>query len=221
MIKGIIFDVDGVLVDTEKIHVEAWENVFCPKGITLSKDDYEKGIGIADKEFLIQLKNQKKIPKNLDIGRLCKEKEKYFLEIISNGVNVIDGVVEILNFLKEKKFKIAAASNSKMVFVKNVLKYGGIKDFFDVIVARESIKEAKPEPEIYIKTLELLKLKKNEVIVFEDSEVGIESAKRAGIFCVGIETTQQYDKLKKSDIILKKMDTEKIKDIIKGMENEE
>lgn len=219
-IKGIIFDVDGLLVDTERIHVQAWDNVFSPLNIFLTKDDYEKGIGIADREFLIQLKEKGKLPDNSDIEYFCKEKENQFLEIIKKGVPVFNGVIETLKFLKNNNFKIAAASNSKNVFVRNVLKYAHIEDFFDIILVREDVEKPKPAPDIYIKTLELLCLKKNQAIVFEDSEVGISAAKSAGIFCIGVASTCSYDKLKKADIVIDRIEKNKVEKILKGVENE-
>jgi len=217
-IKGVIFDVDGLLVNTEKIHVEAWENVFSKKGIFLTKSDYDEGVGIADKEFLLHLKSKGKIPENFDINKLCKEKEKYFLKIIKDGINVFNGVFETLEYLKEKGLKIAAASNSKKVFVKSVLEYSNLIKFFDFFVAREDIENPKPAPDIYEKAVKLMGLKKENVVVFEDSEVGIEAAKKAGLFCIAVASTQMYDKLKKADIIIEKIEKRKIEEILRGGE---
>ena len=217
-VEGIIFDVDGLLVDTEKIHVEAWKNVFSEEGIYLTKGDYEKGVGFADKEFLLQLKGNGKIPENSDIDKLCKEKERYFLEIIKDGINTFDGVFETIEFLKEKELKIAAASNSKKVLVKSVLEYSNLIKFFDFFVAREDVENPKPSPDIYEKAVKLMKLKKDNVIVFEDSEVGIRAAKKAGLFCIAVASTQEYDKLKKADIMIEKIEKRKIEEILLKME---
>ena len=219
-IKGVIFDVDGLLVDTEKIHVDAWKSVFSEEGVFLTKSDYEKGVGIADKEFLLQLKCKGKIPENSDIDKLCKEKEKYFLEIIKNGINAFEGVFETIEFLKEKKLKIAAASNSKKIFVKSVLEYSNLIKFFDFFVAREDVENPKPAPDIYEKVVKLMGLKKENVVVFEDSEVGIEAAKKAGLFCIAVASTQVYDKLKKADVIIEKIEKRKIEEILRGGRNE-
>ncbi len=219
-IKGVIFDVDGLLVDTEKIHVDAWESVFSKKGIFLTRSDYDEGIGIADREFLIELKRKGKIPKNLDIDSICDEKEKYFLEIIKNGINTFEGVFETIKFLKEKRLKIAAASNSKKVFVKSVLEYSNLIKFFDFFVAREDVENPKPAPDIYEKVVKLMGLKKENVVVFEDSEVGIESAKKAGLFCIAVASTQGYDKLKKADVIIEKIEKRKIEEILRGGRSE-
>jgi len=217
-IEGIIFDVDGLLVDTEKIHVKAWEKVFSSDGIFLSKSNYDDGIGIADREFLFDLKSKGKIPENSDIDKLCKEKEKHFLEIIKNGINTFDGIFETIEFLKEKKLKIVAASNSKKVFVKSILEYSGLIKFFDFFVAREDVENPKPAPDIYEKAVKLMGLKKENVVVFEDSEVGVEAAKKAGLFCIAVASTQVYDKLKKADIIIEKIEKRKIEEILRGEE---
>ncbi|MCD6221493.1 HAD family phosphatase, partial [bacterium] len=170
--------------------------------------------------FLLHLKSKGKIPENLDIDKLCKEKGKYFLEIIKNGINIFNGVFETIEFLKEKKLKIAAASNSKKVFVKSVLEYSNLIKFFDFFVAREDVENPKPASDIYEKVVKLMGLKKENVVVFEDSEVGIEAAKKAGLFCIAVASTQEYDKLKKADVIIEKIEKRKIEEILRGERNE-
>ena len=209
--KGIIFDVDGLLVDTEKLHIMAWEEVFKDKKINLSERDYEKGIGIDDREFLEMMKKEGKIPSFYSIGDLCKEKKEKLLRLVEKvEINVFEGVKEVLKYLSGK-VQMAVATNSEREYVIKILEKTGIKRFFKFIISRNDVKNPKPAPEIYLLAAEKMGLAPEKCIVFEDSETGIEAAKRAGMFCIGVVTTQSPDKLKKADVVIEKLSLEKIK----------
>jgi HAD superfamily hydrolase (TIGR01509 family) len=219
-LKGVIFDGDGVLFDTEKLHVIAWKKVFNSHNIELKEDDFTEGVGVEDKTFLKKLKENRKIKKDLKIEELVREKNKELLKIVNKeNAKVFEEIKEILKFLKNK-YKIAVASNSEKKFVLKVLKITGIYDFFDLIITRDDVKNPKPFPDIYIEVSKKLKIPVENMIAFEDSETGILSAKSSGIFCIAIPATQALEKLKNADIIIDKINLDNVKRVIKIFEEE-
>lgn len=217
-LKGVIFDGDGVLFDTEKLHVIAWKKVFNSHNIELKEDDFTEGVGVEDKTFLKKLKENRKIKKDLKIEELVREKNKELLKIVNKeNAKVFEEIKEILKFLKNK-YKIAVASNSEKKFVLKVLKITGIYDFFDLIITRDDVKNPKPFPDIYIEVSKKLKIPVENMIAFEDSETGILSAKSSGIFCIAIPATQALEKLKNADIIIDKINLDNVKRAIKIFE---
>jgi HAD superfamily hydrolase (TIGR01509 family) len=219
-LKGVIFDGDGVLFDTEKLHVIAWKKVFNSHNIELKEDDFTEGVGVEDKTFLKKLKENRKIKKDLKIEELVREKNKELLKIVNKeNAKVFEEIKEILKFLKNK-YKIAVASNSEKKFVLKVLKITGIYDFFDLIITRDDVKNPKPFPDIYIEVSKKLKIPVENMIAFEDSETGILSAKSSGIFCIAIPATQTLEKLKNADIIIDKINLDNVKRAIKIFEEE-
>lgn len=214
-IKGIIFDGDGVLFDTEKLHVIAWKRVFAGYKISLSKRDFEKGIGVADNIFLKDLEKEGKVPEGIDKDEMIEKKTDELLKILEEkNIKISKGIIKILNFLK-KDFKIALASNSEKRFVLKILENSGISNFFDAIVTRNDVKFPKPSPEIYLTVCKKLDIKPENMIVFEDSETGIIAAKKAKILCIGVLSTCDFEKIKMADIIIERLNMKNVKNVLK------
>jgi len=207
-LKGIIFDGDGVLFDTENLHVIAWKSFLPFYKINLTDEDFKEGIGVDDRIFLKKLKEKGKIPENLKIEELIKKKSKELQKILDNAdIKISEKVKKILEYSKGK-FKIAIASNSEKNFVLKVIEKINISHFFDIILTRNDVLNPKPFPDIYKLASEKLGIPPENLIAFEDSETGIISAKSSGIFCVAVKTTSPVEKLKMADIIIDELNLE-------------
>jgi len=213
-LKGIIFDGDGVLFDTENLHVIAWKSFLPSYNINLTDEDFKKGIGVEDKIFLENLKDVGKIPKNLKIKELIERKSETLQKILNNtDIKISEEIKEILKYSKGK-YKIAIASNSEKKFILKVVEKLRISQFFDLILTRDDVINPKPFPDIYKLASEKLNIPPENLIAFEDSETGIKSAKLVGIFCVALKTTTPIEKLKMADIIIDKLNLENFKKVI-------
>ena len=207
-LKGIIFDGDGVLFDTENLHVIAWKNFLPSYNINLTDDDFKEGVGVEDRIFLKKLKEKGRIPGNLEIEEIIKRKSEELLKILNKvDIKISKEIRKILKYSKNK-YKIAIASNSEKKFVLKVVEKLKISDFFDVILTRDDVLNPKPFPDIYKLASEKLDIPPENLIAFEDSETGIQSAKSTGIFCVGVKTTSPIEKLKMADIIIDEINLE-------------
>lgn len=193
--KAIIFDLDGVIVDTAHYHFLAWRQLAAGLGIDLTLEENEKLKGVSRMHSLeiilslgnVSLSEQEKIS-------LADKKNGWFLEYIMKMTpeEIFPGVKELIQKLRKQSVRIALASSSKnAAMVLDLLK---IRDLFDVIVDGTMVVHSKPDPEIFLLAASKLGLTSNECVVFEDAEAGVEAALRAGMKCVGIGSAEQLGK---------------------------
>ncbi len=191
MITSLIFDLDGVLADTAKYHFLAWKTIAENLKIPFTQKDNEKLKGISRGDSLniiLKLGNIKLSPQEKD--KLLKTKNDNYVEFISKitADELLPGVAEFLDDAKAKGAKIAlgsASKNAELVLQKtNLLKY------FDAIVDGNSVKNSKPDPEVFLKGAEAIDALPSECIVFEDAAAGAKAAKAAGMYCIGIGATK-------------------------------
>ena len=211
-IKGIIFDVDGVIFDSEKLHLQAWKKVFKKRNILLI--DEKSGVGRSDREFLLELKAKKTIPSDIDIREIQEEKLAVLIGLADKKVELFPGVKELLSFLKDN-YLLCVASNSDIKFISKVLQNTNLARYFKHIITINDVSKPKPHPDIYLLSLKKMGLTSEECIVIEDSPVGIEAAKRAGMKCIAVVHTLTKEKLQKADLILEEISVGKIKKFIR------
>lgn len=187
MIKGLIFDLDGVIVNTDTYHYEAWKSVANKYSIQIDKSINEnlKGLSRRDSWNLI-----------MEIGniQLSDEETNLVLETKNNLYrkklknlthdNLLLGVENFLQGLNHKEFKLAIGSSSKNA--KDILNYLNLSSYFDSIIDGNMVKKLKPSPDIFIKAAKNLELKASNCIVFEDSLSGVKAAKDGGFKVIGV-----------------------------------
>lgn len=198
MLKALIFDMDGVLVDSMPYHAEAWKIVLGEMNIYIEHQDIYDIEG-SNHEGVIRLMFQKagkKPPKNF--RELANKKREIFERI--NKIRPFYEIKEILPALK-KRLKLGVVSGSDRKIVESILN-NFFPDIFDVVVTGDDVIQGKPSPEPYLKAIEMLRLNKNECIVIENSPFGVESAKRAGVYCIAIPTYVKKHRLEQADMVL-------------------
>lgn len=186
-IKGAIFDLDGVIVDTAKYHYLAWKWLAEQRGIPFTEHDNERLKGVSRMRSLDII---------LEIGGLTltdEEKEEMatrknelYLEYIRrmDASEILPGAREYILALRDKGVRIALGSASKNAAF--ILERVGIGDLFDAVIDGTKVSKAKPDPEVFLVASDSLGLKPEECAVFEDAEAGVQAAKAAGIYVVGI-----------------------------------
>ena len=183
--KAVIFDMDGVLIDSEPLHKQVEQEMLKDLGINLPHEEHIKFAGVG-KEMWSILKEQYGYNRDIAEDDLHKEKrERYLKRLISKPIKPISGVIELVNIAKEAGMKMAVASSSSLENIELVTKSIGIYDDMSFIVSGDDMPRTKPYPDIFLKTAELLNIPVHECLVIEDSANGVQAAKDAEMFCVG------------------------------------
>lgn len=191
MYKGLLFDLDGVIVDTAKYHYLAWKDLADKLGIEFTRQDNERLKGVSRMrsfEIILEIGNREMSQEEKE--HYCTLKNEHYLEYIRKleKDEILSGVKEFLTSAREKGYKIALGSASKNSML--ILERLELLDSFDEIIDGTKVSSAKPDPEVFVKGAESLGLDVSECIVFEDAAAGIEAAHRGGMKAVGIGSVE-------------------------------
>lgn len=200
IVKAVIFDLDGVLVDTARFHFMAWKRLAAELGIELTEEMNEKLKGVGRMESLEQiLKFGNRALAAEQKEELAQKKNAWFTEFITNmrSDELFEGVRPLFGDIRKAGLKLALASSSKNADA--VLRQLNLKTEFDAIVDGTMISNSKPHPEIFLMAASKLKLKPETCIVVEDAEAGIEAAHAAGMKAIGVGSSTR---LQKADLIV-------------------
>lgn len=179
----IIFDCDGLLLDTEFLQYKAWAETLQNYGIDFPKDEWSKYAGKSAYDNCKYFKSKFGITISED--EIIKKREATFNKLISGRIELMPYAQEILNYCKTRGIKTGLASNTLRKELTLKLRNSGLSGF-DVVVSREEIEKGKPAPDIYLEASKRLKVTKENTIVLEDSQIGVLAARRAGLYCCAI-----------------------------------
>lgn len=186
-IKGLIFDLDGVIADTANLHYKAWCKIGEQWGFNLSLAQNEELKGVSRKDSILKIANWAgKSFTNEELDAFAFEKNENYLSYCQTlgTKDILPGVYDFINDSMNKGLKLAVGSASKNA--KIILQKLGILDLFSIIVDGNMVQNSKPDPEVFIKGAEILELEPKSCVVFEDSQAGIQAAISAGMFSVGV-----------------------------------
>jgi len=198
MLKAVIFDFDGVITDSEMLHLRAFNEALVPYGINIKKEDYySEYLGLTDRDLLKTL-FEKGILKTeaSELEKILKQKKAIFAKLAKSESQIIDGVREFLQLLLENKIPMAICSGALLGEIELILNQTGLRKYFETIVSAQDVAKGKPDPEGFVLALKKLKdkspsIQPQDCIVIEDSRWGLEAAKAAGMKTVAV--TNSYD----------------------------
>ncbi|RLD49259.1 MAG: beta-phosphoglucomutase [Bacteroidetes bacterium] len=195
MIKGCIFDLDGVIVDTAKYHYLAWKELAESLGFAFTEKDNERLKGVSrmrSLDILLEI-GGKQLDDETKL-KFAENKNKKYLEYILKMTpdEILPGIINFLEDLRSKNIKIALGSASKNAMT--ILNQLNLTNYFNAVIDGTKVSNAKPDPEVFLKGAEALNLKPEECLVFEDAEAGIEAAINGGFKCVGIGSPENLSK---------------------------
>jgi HAD superfamily hydrolase (TIGR01509 family) len=187
MIKGIIFDCDGVLLDSEPLFAKATQVMMDAYGLNLDLSGLPDGNGVTVTHFCrILLEHFPHIGYSLE--KLVKDYYYYSdLLLMADDLKPMEGIQDFCREQHEKGLQLSVASSSPTYYVTHKLRLFGIEPYFDRIISADDITHSKPHPEIYLKAIEKSGLEKRELIAIEDAPNGIKAAKAAGLYVVGFK----------------------------------
>lgn len=186
-IKALIFDLDGVVVDTAKYHYLAWKKLAEELGFFFAEKDNERLKGVSrvrSLEILLEVGGIE-LDEQTKAGLAAKKNEDYLGYIMKmTPEEILPGVLDILNAAKQKGLKLAIGSASKNAPV--ILEKVDLFNYFDAIIDGNKVSKAKPDPEVFLNAAKELNVKPEECIVFEDAEAGVEAALNGNMHVIGI-----------------------------------
>ena len=186
MIKALLFDFDGLIMDTESPEVEAWQAVYAEHGQQFPLQTWIRDVvGSSASKFDPAAHLAAVTGQSLDLPALHARAYAQRLEKQAT-LSALPGVNAYIRAAKRLGLRLAVASSSKRAWVDGYLRQLGLFNDFDAILCWEDVKRTKPEPDLFLKALEALKLRADEALVFEDSPNGILAARRAGIRVVAV-----------------------------------
>lgn len=218
MIKAILMDFNGVIIDDERLQMKAYAECLKEEGIKLTEEDYYSCTGMDDKTFIrTQFERAGKKVSDKKIEEILRKKTEKWREDLQNGIPIFDGVE---NFIKKCKhrFSLGLVSMANRDEINYVLERTGLEWYFDAIVSAEEVKSHKPNPECYLKAFRQvdkirsakghLPLERHECLVIEDVPQGIQAAKSAGMKSLGVLNTFDENTLRAAgaDAITKRLD---------------
>lgn len=210
-LKAVIFDCDGILVNTEPLHYRAFQEVLVPLGLGHDFNKYmARYIGFDDRDAFIEAFGSAGLPMDeVLLGQLVKAKEQALREIVAQGLDTFPGVVELVRDLASHGVPLAVASGALRVEVRHFIESLGLRELFSVIVAADDVAKSKPDPETYLvaldqlgKELDDLSVDPGRVIAIEDTPAGIRSAKAAGLYVIAVTNSFPRERLDDADCVV-------------------
>jgi len=203
-IAAVVFDLDGVLLDSEPLHFRAASRVFDRAGKVLTQETYRQFIGCGALETWTAWKARHDLESS--VAELIAEDEKARLNEIERGVDAIPAAIELARRLAGGAMPLAIASSSTPETIDAELRALGIGDVFKLRASGEHVARSKPAPDVYLRAAELLGVSAKSCLAIEDSPVGVAAAKAAGMTCVAVPTTwtRQGD-FSQADVVLESL----------------
>lgn len=183
--KGVIWDLDGTLIDSAQHHYAAWRELLAPEGVDLDYPGFLVGFGRRNDEWLRELLGEE-IPLS-EIRRIGDAKEARYRELVATeGLVVLPGVTETLRALRERGWKHAIATSAPRQNLEIILEVTGLKQLMDGWAASEDVERGKPAPDIFLIAAERIGVAPEHAVVVEDAAAGVLGAHRAGMVAIGV-----------------------------------
>ncbi len=200
MIKGVLFDMDGVLLDSERFICEAAIRMFKEYGVNAKPEDFIPFVGAGENRYVGGV--AEKYGVNEDIEMIKARTYEIYDEITRGKLEPLDGAVEFVKHCRQKGLKTAVATSADHIKLKiNLREIGVPEETFDATINGLEVEKKKPHPDIFIKAAERVGLKPQECLVVEDAVNGVEAAKQAGAKCLALTTSFSEKELSAADWI--------------------
>lgn len=195
--EAVIFDMDGVIIDSEPMHVAVEKDTFKQLGIEVSDEEMNQYIGVTNTQMWREIKDNHGLKQSVE--KLVEDSINAKLVAFDTmSSEPIDGILEAIKYFKSKGYLLAVGSSSPMVHIEAVLHKLSIREYFEALVSAEEVPNSKPAPDVFLEAAKQLGVPPNKCAVIEDSSHGIDAANAAGMVSIGYRnphnTMQSYDK---------------------------
>jgi HAD superfamily hydrolase (TIGR01509 family) len=219
MIRALIFDFDGLILDTETPAFQAWQEIYANQGCSLSLATWLSHIGAAVEAFDPYGELESQLGRPVDRAAMQQQYQERERELLADQA-VLPGVADYLADAERLRLKLAIASSSDLPWVMGHLARLGLRHYFEAIKGAEDVEKTKPDPHLYLAALEALQVPARQAVALEDSPNGVRAAKAAGLFCVAIpnDLTRQLA-LDQADLVLPSLADVRLEALLATIEN--
>jgi beta-phosphoglucomutase family hydrolase len=211
--RAVLWDLDGVLVDSAWVHYEAFRELFGSMGRELTEDEFARLFGRRNdaifREVLGELRAE-------EVSRLAARKEEAFRRRIADRVEALPGARELVKRLSETGVRQAIVSSTPRANIELILRSLGLVGSFEAIVGEEDVRRGKPDPEGFQTAARRLGVRPEECVVLEDAPEGIAAGNAAGMRCVGVATTRPAEKLRRADLVVDSLEDRRVRTLVLG-----
>ena len=222
MLKAIIFDFDGVIADTEPLHLKAFQLALSDNGIELTEEEYsEKYLAYDDKTLFKELFKDREVEHDEStILDFINQKSKHFNGVLKGNILILEGVPEFISEISNV-YPLSIGSGALRSEIVEILNYAGLREYFDIIVSADDVERCKPDPEVYLRVLGELnddvsragEILAEECLVIEDSPSGIKAAHSAGMKCLGVTNSYSANELEEAEMVVDSLNNISLRDI--------
>jgi len=199
---GVIFDMDGVLIDSAEPHFQSWHLLAQQEGASITRQHFQETFGRQNKDVIPALLGES-APER--VRRLADRKEAIYRELIRREAPIVPGAVELVRALSKAHVRLAVGSSGPRANIDLVLESMGVREMFAAIVSGEEVERGKPDPQVFALACEKLGLEPRNCVVIEDAPVGVQAAKVAGAKAVAILMHHARDAFDNADLIVDKL----------------
>jgi beta-phosphoglucomutase family hydrolase len=204
MVKAVIWDMDGVIVNTLDFHWEATRDFFREHGVETTKEEFLPTFGVRFEEVIRDW-----LPgehSSDELAQMVEHKEGLFRKIAKGHIRSLPGAIKLIKSLRNEGFRLAIGSSTVRANIELVLSELGVKDCFDEIVSAEDVEKGKPDPSMFLDAARRLGALPSKCVVIEDSVAGVEAAKAGGMKCVAVTNTRTGEDLHQADVIVESLE---------------
>ncbi len=213
---GVIFDLDGVIVDSGEFHFQAWQALGHSVSKEFTHEYFLQTFGMTNDMILSELLGPDASAE--EKARLAGEKEVLYRDSIRGQIKPLPGVMKLLRALKNDWWKVALGTSAPKENVELMFEELKLGQFFDAVSKDGDYERGKPDPGVFLAAQRMLGILPNECVVIEDAPVGVEAAKNAGMRCVAVLTTNSRESLAKADLIVETLEEVKPRDLLSLLE---
>jgi len=197
--RAAVFDMDGVLIDSEPVHIESWVRLFEREGVNANGIDFQTAIGLTDEAFLLKLRGEGRLEG--EVQRLCAAKQEIYSRIYEDRFRPQPGAREtVVHFSRRMPVAIATSDWRENAF--RAVALLGLDGILSVVLCRDDVERCKPDPEIYLAAAKALKVSPEDCLGVEDSPSGVKAVKAAGMKCAAVTSSVPASWLCEADWII-------------------
>ena len=202
---------DGTIVNSLPFHKLAWIETFAKRGKDFTDDDFKWANGRRNDEIIPHFMGQNMSAKEVNI--IANEKEATYRRFVKDDIKALPGAVELIKSLATAKIQLALVSSTPKENIELITEILGIKKYFSLFINGDDVKEGKPSPQAFLLAAKKLGVAPKNCVVMEDAVVGVQAAKRAGMYCIAIANTYPRENISEADIVVDSLEEITVKTI--------